>query len=76
MSEIWSLSTYLSASSVVYITGAWLQMLYDYMYLYIIVKSAYDIFVTDMRTEIEVTDAETKTNLLNNKELSKNETIS
>lgn len=51
-------------------------MLYDYMYLYIIVKSAYDIFVTDMRTEIEVTDAETKTNLLNNKELSKNETIS
>lgn len=46
------------------------------MYLYIIVKSAYDIFVTDMRTEIEVTDAETKTNLLNNKELSKNETIS
>lgn len=28
-------------------------MLYNYMYLYIIVKSAYDIFVTDMRTERE-----------------------
>lgn len=28
-------------------------MLYNYMYLYIIAKNAYDIFVTDMRTEIE-----------------------
>lgn len=35
-------------------------MLYDYMYLYIIVKSAYDIFVTDMRTEIKVTNAKTE----------------
>lgn len=29
-------------------------MLYNYMYLYIIVNNAYDIFVTDMRTEIEI----------------------
>jgi hypothetical protein len=46
------LSTQISASSVVYITGAWLYMLYSYMYLYIIIKNAYDIFVTNMRTEL------------------------
>ena len=43
-------------------------MLYNYMYLYIIAKDAYDIFVTDMRTEIETMDVKGKTketNLLN-----------
>lgn len=42
-------------------------MLYNYMYLYIIVKSAYNIFVTDMRAEIEAMDIKRKTNLLNYK---------
>lgn len=35
-------------------------MLYNYMYLYIIAKNAYDIFVTDMRTEIETMDVKGK----------------
>ena len=40
-------------------------MLYNYMYLYIVAKNAYDIFVTNMRTEIEIMTIERKTNLLN-----------
>ena len=35
-------------------------MLYNYMYLHIIVNNAYDIFVTNMRTEIEVMDIKEK----------------